>query len=1441
MNRRLALVVANDRYREERLNPLFAPAHDAQSLRELLRDPEIGGFDPADILVNESKAEIERAIERLFRSAEPGDLVTLYFSGHGVRSRSGRLHLAVSNTELKLLASTSVSASYIKELIEETDASSTVLLLDCCYSGAFASGGLKADPQLDVGHELQAGRGTYVLTASSSVESADDGQPAAGGRPRSLSAFTEAVVRGLSTGAADVRGVGRITPNDLWEYVRQEVPSRTTRQTPTQYGHVEDEVHLASVRRAFPTAVGTGGLRVHLGDLLGPLTQTPEQGLRAEEWLGTGRLVVPVGQVFHGRERAEPVWLDLAQSDGHLLVVGRIGSGKSTLLRTLLGALTLTHPPQEVRVYCLESGGNKLGSLRRLPTFAGLAGDDEVDAVGKLLDEIQAVIDQRKQLFRRFEIDSASRFRAVRNTLPGGPHPDIFLVVDRLSDFLGYADRIHRLAGGGLEYGVHLAVAARGWREVPDELEELIHCRIELSLGPASESHIDARLAEQLPADRPGWALLRRSRFLVALPELQTAIGTGPDEWAAVTSDGALELVDRVVQAWPRVPEPIPEPPWTDNLPTAWSRPSGRLPQPGAAALRTGPSGPSAGPPGRFLTSSPSILDLLGSADPSGPGRSATRPGWGDRARLRVPIGVSDTGVPVELDLKEAALDGMGPHGLLIGATGSGKSELLRTLAVALAARHDPSELNFLFAEYKSVTTFDLLDRLPHTAGMMTGLFDDPGLVDRMIEVIRGELTRRQEQLRGAGGFASVGEYTQARAGGADLPPLPSLLVVCDELSELITVQPDVLELLVQVGRLGRSLGVHLLLASQRLEEGRLRGLDTFLSYRIVLRTFSAGESRSALGVPDAFELPRVPGHGYLKIGTERAVRFLAATSFQASAEPASAGESVSVAEEIVGKLRALSPPTGRMWLPPLSRSPTLGQLLGPVTNTPARGLSVTDPPPGSQISVGVVDRPFEHRQEPLRWSASGVGGNVAVVGGSRSGKSTLLKTLVCGLALTRTPADVHIYCLDFGGAMSDLRDLPHVGGVAGRLAPETVRRTVAQLTTLLADREAQPADAPAIFLVVDGWGLLRSEFDDLETAIAELVSRGPAQGIQVVAAASRWSDLRPSVRDLFGTKLELRLNEPGDSIASRRAAVNVPADVPGRGITERGEHFLTALPELSSLPGGLPELVRAVASAWPGPPAPRVRLLPTDLPYTDLDLSADPANPLALPIGIAEHDLRQVAVDLAADPHMLVFGDAECGKSSFLRALANTITRRFTPDGGRIVVMDYRRSLLGAVADQHLIGYCASATAAADLIEDVAQALERRLPPPDVTMQQLRDRSWWTGPELFLLVDDYDLVAGGTTNALLPILEYLPHSRDIGLHLVIARKSVGAGRARYDPVISRLSEMTAPSLVMSGNREEGALAGNVRPGPLPPGRGWLVTRRDGARLVQLGHLPPAG
>ena len=232
---------------------------------------------------------------------------------------------------------------------------------------------------------------------------------------------------------------------------------------------------------------------------------------------------------------------------------------------------------------------------------------------------------------------------------------------------------------------------------------------------------------------------------------------------------------------------------------------------------------------------------------------------------------------PVHLDIKESAQQGMGPHGLVIGATGSGKSEFLRTLVLGLAMTHSPEQLNMVLVDFKGGATFAGMSEMPHVSAVITNLAQELTLVDRMQDALSGEMVRRQELLRDAGNFASIRDYERARTAGEQLDPLPSLFIVVDEFSEMLSAKPEFIDLFVAIGRLGRSLGLHLLLASQRLEEGRLRGLESHLSYRVGLRTFSAGESRSVLGVPDAYELPPVPGLGYLKPDQSTLLRFKAA------------------------------------------------------------------------------------------------------------------------------------------------------------------------------------------------------------------------------------------------------------------------------------------------------------------------------------------------------------------------------------------------------------------------------------------------------------------------------------------------------------------------------------------------------------------------------------
>lgn len=922
---------------------------------------------------------------------------------------------------------------------------------------------------------------------------------------------------------------------------------------------------------------------------------------------------------------------------------------------------------------------------------------------------------------------------------------------------------------------------------------------------------------------------------------------------------------------------------------------------------------------GRTTTvESEGLLDLLGVPDPksfdpdevwsAGPGRDL----------LRTPIGVGDDGSAVFLDVKEAAEGGMGPHGLLVGATGSGKSELLRTLVTGLAVTHSPEDLAVVLVDYKGGATFAELEALPQVAGTITNLERDLTLVDRMREALFGELERRQRVLQDTGHFDRVREYQAHRRKHAEeeLPPLPSLLLVVDEFGELLTTRPDFLDLFVSVGRTGRSLGIHLLLATQRLDEGRITGLQSHLRYRVCLRTFSPEESMVALGTRQAFDLPPLPGLGYLKV--DRTVeRFKAALATRAYREhrqfaeaPAPVVRSFAAGGPVqeVAVLRRGNPgaqpgvdrlrqgldepleavaagaeprpqPRGRtemqviieslarvagaarrvraVWLPPLPEALSLDAVL------PDSG---SDHAPGSpgwlRVPVGLRDSPRDQAQSPFSVDFTGTGGHLAVVGAPRTGKSLLLSTLVASLALTHDPGDVQVYLLDFGGGgLLSLSGLPHVGAVHGRGDGEEARRLVREMQSIVGDRvaafrqhrvEGMPAYHRArqqgqipgsrhgeVLLVVDNWAQFAQDFPELEPDVMELAATGLHYGVHLVLASNRWNDFRLALRDNMGGRLELRLNDPLDSEIDRHAARALPDRTPGRGIRPGGEQVQIALPRVDGqadaggLAVGVEGVVAEAGSRWrKSKPAAPVRMLPARVTPADLPDAATDHEP-GVAIGIEEFSLGPVHADLFdADPHFLVFGDGECGKTTLLRAWISGLAAKYPPDRVRIAVLDYRRMLLECAPESHLYGYTCTPEMAHDLASRLTTELQGRLPSPGLSAEDLRRRRWWSGPEIALFVDDYDLVAGPSGSPLSELVELLAQGRDVGFHVVLARRVGGTARSAFEPFLQRIRELSTPGLVMSGDPTEGPIIGEQKAQPLPPGRGYLVRRRR-TTLVQ--------
>ncbi|HEX9832801.1 MAG TPA: type VII secretion protein EccCb, partial [Mycobacterium sp.] len=647
-------------------------------------------------------------------------------------------------------------------------------------------------------------------------------------------------------------------------------------------------------------------------------------------------------------------------------------------------------------------------------------------------------------------------------------------------------------------------------------------------------------------------------------------------------------------------------------------------------------------------------------------------------------------------------------------------------------------------------------------------------------------------------------------------------------------------------------------------------------------------ESRAVLGVPDAYHLPSTPGAAYLKSASGDLVRFqtafvsghdgerhsahLSTTStrpllFTASrvgtvSEPAHEGRPQqqvrTVLDTVLDRLAGHGPLAHQVWLPPLTESPTLDML---TLGAERRGLTVP---------IGVVDNPYEQRRDLLVVELDGPAGNVAIAGAPRAGKSTALRTMMLALAQHHDPAEVGFYCLDFGGgALSSLRGLPHVGSMAGRRDTELCRRTVAVVGAVIRARElsfrrmgidamadyrraraagdSDVADDPFgdVFLVVDGWATLRQEFDLLEGPITAIAAQGLSFGVHVVVTASRWAELRPALKDQIATRIELRLGDPAESEMDRKRARDLSDRPPGRGIAANRREFAIALPRWDGNPtaNGLAEAIAAdterLRDRWAPSTAPLVQLLPMRVQRDNLVVGDGDALESRVLIGIGEDELKSIHLDFAEQSHLLVLGEARCGKTALLRLLCRELVRTNTADEAQLEIVDFRRTLLGVVESEHLTGYAMSPASLASRLPVIIDRLQGRMPGEDITQQQLRTRSWWSGPDIYLVIDDYDLAAGATGSPLARLVDFLPHAKDLGLHVVVARRSGGAARAMFDPVLASMRELGCMGLMMSASPEEGVLLGAVRPSVMPPGRGTLITRSGADQLIQVAWTDP--
>lgn len=918
------------------------------------------------------------------------------------------------------------------------------------------------------------------------------------------------------------------------------------------------------------------------------------------------------------------------------------------------------------------------------------------------------------------------------------------------------------------------------------------------------------------------------------------------------------------------------------------------------------------------------------------------------RSRLRAPFGNrSDNGELLFLDMKSLDEGGDGPHGVMSGTTGSGKSTLVRTVIESLMLSHPPEELQFVLADLKGGSAVKPFAGVPHVSRIITDLEEDQALMERFLDALWGEIARRKAICDSAG-VDDAKEYNSVRARmrarGQDMAPLPMLVVVIDEFYEWFRIMPTAVDVLDSIGRQGRAYWIHLMMASQTIES-RAEKLMENMGYRLVLKARTAGAAQAA-GVPNAVNLPAQAGLGYFRKSLEDIIRFQAEflwrdyfqpgvsidgeeapalvhsidyirpqlftnsfTPLEVSVggpdiEPVVAQPNGEVLESddieggededeegvrtpkvgtvIIDQLRKIKFEPYRLWQPPLTQPVAIDDLVNRFLGRPwhkeyGSACNLVFP-------IGIIDRPYKHDQPPWTVDTSGPGANVLILGAGGSGKTTALQTLICSAALTHTPQQVQFYCLAYSStALTTVSRIPHVGEVAGPTDPYGVRRTVAELLALVRERkrsflecgiasmemfrrrkfggEAGPVPDDGfgdVYLVIDNYRALAEENEVLIEQVNVIINQGPSFGVHVVVTADRESELRPPVRSGFGSRIELRLAAVEDAkLVRSRFAKDVPVK-PGRGMVavnyvrldsdpQAGLHTLVARPALGSTPDNVFECdsVVAAVSRLTSAQAPPVRRLPARFGVEQVRELASRDTRQGVGAGgiawaISELDLAPVYLNFAENSHLMVTGRRECGRTTTLATIMSEIGRLYAPGASsapppapgrpsaQVWLVDPRRQLLTTLGSDYVERFAYNLDGVVAMMGELAAALAGREPPPGLSAEELLSRSWWSGPEIFLIVDDIQQLPPGFDSPLHKAVPFVNRAADVGLHVIVTRTFGGWSSAGSDPMLRALHQANAPLLVMDADPDEGFIRGKMKGGPLPRGRGLLMAEDTG-------------